>query len=438
MFLDKKISLDGLTILRFTHASSGGGGMERYLDDLDSTLLKRHSVQIVRIHAGNILVGLKKRSQCLGLGNLVTIPLDEGIEAMQEYASKEKIRRRDLSLVTKLFRDYIIYNPILYRALFRYLIVLRFPRRATYEFRNAREEANKIFNEYKVDLLVMHHIGGLDSAEVIAEARKRKIPFININHFANDRLTNISVREQLTFASGIAGVSTMGIPKRLKKIFVNLSDGIDTDLFDPANARALEIIDKLPIIIYPARIARVKGQCDLIKICAMLRDWGIRTKVVFAGRTDSSVYEEELKVLANRLQLADDILFKGQLDQEQLRDWFGMSSVMAFPTYHMEGLGRILIEAQSMKVPPVAYISGGTPDAIQHGKTGYLVPKGDIRCLALRLKELLMDEKIRRKMGDEGRMFVQNNFSIEELSNRHEKYYHQILQKTAIVGDRRN
>ncbi len=276
-------------------------------------------------------------------------------------------------------------------------------------------------------ILVMHHVGTIDSAEIIEEAKKLGIPYIYINHYSNNQFNNVSIREQIVDVAGIAGVSGFEVPRRLKEHFCNLSDGIDLELFDPYGARPLNIEKNVPTIIYPARITRVKGQTDLIKAYAKLRSEGLRARIVFAGRADSHEYEEELRGLVRKNGLTDDVLFVGQLNTEELRDWYGISSVMAFPTYHQEGLGRILVEAQAMKVPPVAYIIGGTPEGIQHGETGFLVRKGDIQTFTERLRELLTNETKRKKMGEEGRRFVQENFSLEALADRHEKFYLRVL-----------
>ena len=177
------------------------------------------------------------------------------------------------------------------------------------------------------------------------------------------------------------------------------------------------------MVILPARIIPTKGQKDLIEATAMLKNEGLRVKVVLAGRSDSLQYENELKRKSRQLGIAEDVLFLGQLNKEELRDWYGVSSIMAFPTYHHEGLPRILMETQAMQVPPIAYIIGGIPEGILHGKTGFLIPKGDIRGLAKSMKELLTNEEKRKKMGEEGRKFVKKQFSLQALAARHEEFY---------------
>ena len=82
-----------------------------------------------------------------------------------------------------------------------------------------------------------------------------------------------------------------------------------------------------------------------------------------------------------------------------------------------------------MGVPPVAYNVGGMSEGILQGKTGYLVPKGNITLFTEKLKELLTNEGKRKQMGENGRKFIVNNFSLQALAVRHEEFYLKILKK---------
>ena len=76
-----------------------------------------------------------------------------------------------------------------------------------------------------------------------------------------------------------------------------------------------------------------------------------------------------------------------------------------------------------MKVPPVAYRIGGTPDGLRDGETGFLVEMGDVDGLTKRLKQLLTDSDLRKRMGEKGREFAQQHFSLDSLASRHEDFY---------------
>src|ERR1017187_9959640 len=119
--------------------------------------------------------------------------------------------------------------------------------------------------------------------------------------------------------------------------------------------------------------------------------------------------------------------FLGDLGLEDLRDWYAASSVVALPTYHHEGLPRVIIEAQAMETPVVAYATGGVPDAIVTGTTGLLVPTGDVAGLTKRLCELLSSSELRSSMAARGRQAAEQYFSMGALAERHEAFYLRII-----------
>lgn len=426
-------TLDGFTILRFAKAFKSGGGVETHLSDLDQKLLRRNKITIIRMYLEKESdVGITKTEE-IGQGSLVEISMPASVGAMQSSSNKHKINQsKMISFLKTIFREVVVYNPFLYRVFFRDYLKKNYLRPGLFEIKNAGEKVRSIHQEYNVDLLVMHHVSSIDSGEIIEEAKKLGIPYIFHNCFSNAILTNISVREQISNAACIAGMTDLGLPKRLKDQFHNVSSGIDTDAFNPDLARLPDIETNLPIIFFPARITRDKGQADLIEAYVRLRSEGLHARIVFAGRTDSAEYEEELKELVRKNGLTDEALFIGQLNREELRDWYGISSILAYSSYHQEGLPTVLLDAQAMKVPPVAYIVGGTPDTLQDGKTGFLVSKGDINAFTRKLRELLVNEERRSKMGEEGRRFVLKNFSLEALAERHEKLYLSVIKNNRL------
>src|SRR3989338_2750986 len=206
-------TLNGLTILRFAHAFRSGGGTEQYLEDIDHILLTRNKAKIIRMYFEKESKDGKITTKDIGQGSLVEIPMHVNVEAMQSNSNKKGNWQLTTSFFKTIFREVIVYNPLLYRIFFRDFLKRYYPRLGVFEIRNAGEKVRKIFQEYNVDLLVMHSIGTVDSAEIIKEARKLRIPYIFINHFSNERFSNVSIREQIIYASCISGVTDFSIPR---------------------------------------------------------------------------------------------------------------------------------------------------------------------------------------------------------------------------------
>jgi glycosyltransferase involved in cell wall biosynthesis len=273
----------------------------------------------------------------------------------------------------------------------------------------------------------MHFFGGADADEVISEARRCGVPVALINHYSNDRFLHLANRKHVMLADSVAGVNGLEVPAYLKGRLINVSDGIDTEFFRAVNARPLARHPSSPIILLPARVVREKGQMDLVHAAASLRKAGMDCRVAFAGRVDASDFVTELRRKIAEANMTESVQFLENLNVEQLRDWYAASAVVAFPTYHHEGLGRVSVEAQAMGVPVVAYATGGVPEGIVSGKTGYLVPTGDIAELTRRLGELLSSATLRESMGRRGRAEVEKRFSLLALAQRHESFYAQTI-----------
>ena len=88
-----------------------------------------------------------------------------------------------------------------------------------------------------------------------------------------------------------------------------------------------------------------------------------------------------------------------------------------------------LQEAQLMKKPVVATNVGGIPELMIDNETGFLVEKGNAKEWIEKLSLLINDEQKRKTMGEEGRKFVENNFSWDKIT----KEFLDILKKYNIT-----
>lgn len=422
-------SLAGLTILRFAHAFESGGGTERYLDDLDRTLLARNAMTIVRLYLTRSQSSTQIE-ETMGRGRLIRIPLP----VLPGTSIYENEQERSLPVLLKQkVRDWIIYNPIVWPTVgARWTSSRRLPPEPGQAV-GAGNATSEALQAHCVNLVILHFSGGSDADEVMSEARRFNVPFAVLNHYSNNRFLHLPIRKHAMFADGLAGVNGLELPRYVRGRFTNLSDGIDTEFFCRANARPLESPPAEPVILLPARVVREKGQLDLVRAAALLHKSGVKCCLVFAGRIDSSGYVDELRAEIARLGMSDHVRFLGNLDMAGLRDWYAASAIVTLPTYHHEGLPRVILEAQAMSVPVIAYAIGGVPDGITNGHSGYLLKTGDVSGLANHLRELLASPSTRSAMGTCGRVAAETRFSLAALAERHEQFYAKIIATSTAV-----
>ena len=84
----------------------------------------------------------------------------------------------------------------------------------------------------------------------------------------------------------------------------------------------------------------------------------------------------------------------------------------------MEGLGIVYLEASATGLPVVGGDSGGAPDAILDGETGYVVGGRDVAALSDRLIALLSDPAGAKAMGEKGRAWVERDWNWDLTASR--------------------
>ena len=135
-------------------------------------------------------------------------------------------------------------------------------------------------------------------------------------------------------------------------------------------------------------------------------------------------YRSRLAAQARRLGVADSVLFTGPVTRDDLPACYDAGTIFAMPCrtrragLDVEGLGIVYLEAAATGLPVIGGDSGGAPDAVLDGETGYVVPGRDATVLADRLSELLSDPAGAAAMGDKGRSWIDREWTWELVADR--------------------
>jgi phosphatidylinositol alpha 1,6-mannosyltransferase len=204
------------------------------------------------------------------------------------------------------------------------------------------------------------------------------------------RVRTLHERATLTLAPSsatVAGLRARGVPR------VRLwGRGVDTQAFRPAARdeawRAAVLGGRERLVGYVGRLAPEKQVEDLRALAGLP---GVRLVVVGdgPGRT--------------RLEaLLPDAVFTGQLQGEALARAMAGLDVLVHPG-ELETFGQTLQEAAASGVPAVAPAAGGPLDVVDHSRTGWLYPPGDLLEMRERVRDLLGDDRKRRAFGTAAR-----------------------------------
>lgn len=157
-----------------------------------------------------------------------------------------------------------------------------------------------------------------------------------------------------------------------KDYYIYPSGGLDTQRFYPKkNAK-----NKTFTIGYVGRLSSGKGIDVLLTAVAKL-DFDFELMIVGSGEL-----EEEMKVLASRLQKEQKVSFVGKIPNEKLVDFYNVFDIFVFPTLMNESFGNVAIEAMGCKIPIIGSNIGGLTDYISDGNNGYLFEPGNADELA--------------------------------------------------------
>ncbi|MFJ3215998.1 glycosyltransferase family 4 protein [Kitasatospora sp. NPDC086801] len=206
---------------------------------------------------------------------------------------------------------------------------------------------------------------------------------------------------------------------------VQLPPGVDETTFHPGSGgaevrRRLGLADR-PVVVCVSRLVPRKGQDTLIEAMPqILADVPDAVLLIVGG----GPYRADLEKLADAKGVRASVRFTGSVPWEELPAHYGAGDVFAMPCrtrrggLDVEGLGIVYLEASATGLPVVAGDSGGAPDAVREGETGYVVPGGSAAAAAERIVRLLGDEELRRRMGEAGRRWVERSWRWDLLAGR--------------------
>jgi len=129
--------------------------------------------------------------------------------------------------------------------------------------------------------------------------------------------------------------------------------------------------------------------------------------------------KQDLQQQADSLGIKDKVFFLGYVPDEDLPYYYSIVDILVTPGIvdsqgDTEGLGLTLIEAMACETPCVASSVGGIVDIVQDGLNGFLVEPKDVQALADRIRLLCENPELRRKLGQQGRRFVEEHFSWQD------------------------
>ena len=236
----------------------------------------------------------------------------------------------------------------------------------------------------------------------------------------------VVVAEAMTRQYLAAGI---GSPSQYTRIF----SGFDLDPFLQAR-RKPELASRLGlqpgdfVVGKIARLFELKGHDDLFAVAPALVRRIPRIKFLLVG---DGAWRERFEAMASTPELRGHFVFAGLVPPEAVPDYVGCIDVLVHLS-RREGLPRALPQALASGRPVVAFDCDGAGEVCRDGETGYLIPVGDRVRLEQRLVELAGDPGLRHRLGEQGRRFVADRFSVSAMVDALHALYLRLAQERGV------
>jgi phosphatidylinositol alpha-1,6-mannosyltransferase len=195
---------------------------------------------------------------------------------------------------------------------------------------------------------------------------------------------------------------------------VAIGAGVEVDLFTPAPTPP---DNDPPVIGCVSRFVPRKGQHRLLVAAEKLKDRGTEVELLFVG---SGRMEGKLRKLADRSDV--NVRFEIGVPWAELADLYRTMDLFCMPCrsrwggLEVEGLGLVFLEAAAAGLPVLAGSSGGSPETVLPGETGFVVHSVDDIVEGIEI--ILRDRAAAWEMGAKGRRRVVEEYVWDRVVAR--------------------
>jgi len=252
-----------------------------------------------------------------------------------------------------------------------------------------------------------------------------------------------TLSEQIAIDSNKSGMTQM-ITKYRKKIVYSLCTGIlpvsiyakndCINYYGISESKLHVLYNLLPVVnmnktiekeknklVCVGRLHKSKGQEILIRAIAILVNKFPDIKVVFLG--DGGEKEAYIE-LAEELKVSKNCDFLGNKDREYVLDCMKKANICIVPSL-VDNLPTVSLEAQSMGTPVIVSNTGGMPETMKNGVTGFAIEPGNPELLSDKIELILVNENIEKDFSENAKQFFNERFSYKRMLS-YVKYFEDI------------
>src|SRR5271157_5069794 len=300
------------------------------------------------------------------------------------------------------------------------------------------------FNE--LDLLHVHYaiphsVSALLARQMLA-AKGRRLPFVTTLHGTDITLVGLDrsylpiTRYSINQSDGVTAVSNylrdrtmrvFDVKKEIEVIYNSVNCDVYCRSSNSSELRAEYASNGERLLVHLSNFRPVKRVTDVIEIFDRVRK-KIPSKLLLIGDGPDRSVAEWLTV---QKVIHEDVLFLGK--QDQVQEKLGIADILLMPS-ELESFGLAALEGMACETVPIATRTGGVPEVIEHGVSGYMADVGDVETMARYAIELLSDESALRAMGKRARAAAQERFCASKIIPLYEGFYRKVLAQPSKLS----
>ncbi len=317
-----------------------------------------------------------------------------------------------------------------------------------------KKEIQKVVNNNCINIIHAHSpiLCGLPALLV---ARKMKLPLVyevralwedaavdlnrtkesNLRYRITKYLETIILRQANTVVTICEGLKDEIVSRGINKdkVYV-VPNGVDTDKFVP-QLKDMGISNKLNIeknlvIGFIGSFYKFEGIECIIKAMpkVLLKIGNAKCIIIGGGKEEKKLFE-----LTNQLNIEKHVIFVGKVPHEEILKYYSIMDILVYPRLNLRITNMVTplkpLEAMAMGKTVLASDVGGLKELIRDGYSGVLFKSEDIEDLAAKSIMLLMDDKLRKKLGEQARKEMQNNRAWSKIIGKYFSVYDPIVRR---------
>ena len=258
-----------------------------------------------------------------------------------------------------------------------------------------------------------------------------KVAEINNWDINDDLLVSMELEKKyLESADGLIAISTDIKNTLLSKYKIQNKNWFLNPIGVEISKSTEPIKNNFPIVLFVGRLEKRKGVENIVNSIPQVANKFPDVKFLFVG-SDTKISGNSYKqFLENQIdkKYSKNYEFLEYVDENKLKQLYSDCTVFIAPSIY-ESFGIIFLEAMNAAKPVIGTLTGGIPEVVESGKTGFLVEPGNEKELLGKIIYLLDNPEECKKMGENGRKRIEKLFSDEKFANDSIEIYSKVITK---------